>query len=332
MWRDIKRLFKTHESFILTTHVNPDGDGIGTACALTELLILEGKKVRFVCDSGIPARFAFLNYQGAHEEYDPNTSYEGAEVLVVLDTHKRERIGRVADLIERYQLVTACIDHHKPAEKVFTDYYAIDPKACAVGAMVSTLYKESGYDLNVRAATGIYTSIVCDTGRFSYASTTRKAHKIADECIKLGVEPEEMYDLLYQQTSFKQMEYFANGLKRMKAFFDGRLVIQHVPQEEYVVEETEHEAVDLEHIHEFYKTIKGVECIVLLCEDLNTIRVSMRSKGDIDAYQLIRSLGGGGHKRAAGVNLEGSLDEVEEIILKILKPFFTPKEHAGTRV
>ena len=134
MWIDIKKIIQANERFLITTHVNPDGDGIGAACALTELLLQMGKKVKFVCDSPIPVKFSFLDYHSTHQVYDPRADYSDVQVLIVLDTHKRERIGRLATLIDKPNVETLCIDHHE-VEKAFTKHLVIDPKACSVGVV-----------------------------------------------------------------------------------------------------------------------------------------------------------------------------------------------------
>lgn len=325
MWRDIKKIIQSHQNFLLTTHLNPDGDGIGAACALTELLLQMDKKVKFVCDSSIPNKFSFLDYHQTHEMYNPADSYSECQVLIVLDTHRRERIGRLSQLIDRPSIITVCIDHHEVAAP-FTQHLAIDPKACSVGAMVYTLYKESGYDLNPEAANGIYASIICDTGRFSYSSTTRKAHKIADECIKLGVDPDLMHSQLFQHVSFRQIKLFAMALQGMETYFDNKVALQYLIKDD--IERTEGSPIDLEnieleYIHDFNHLIEDIHCFVLF-RDLgnNRIRVSLRSKIDLDISHLVLSLGGGGHANAAGLLWEGSLEEIKGRILGLLEELF----------
>lgn len=325
MWRDIKKILHQRNHFLLTTHINPDGDGIGTACALIELLLHMGKKVRFICDSPIPRKFAFLDYHGFFETFDPKRSYEEFEVLIVLDTHKRERIGRLAQLIDRKGVTTICIDHHEVAQ-TFTTHMAIDPKACSAGAMVYTLCKECGFGLNIRAATGVYASVICDTGRFSYSSTSRKAHKIADECIKLGVDPDLMYAKLFQHVSLAEIKVFARALQGMETHLGNKVVIEQIRREDC---ETmggipiDLERVDLEYIHDFNNLIEDVQCFVLLRElGNNSVRVSLRSRPDLDISSVVRSLGGGGHANAAGVSWNGSLEEVKRRILDLLSDLF----------
>lgn len=325
MWREIKKIIHHHENFLLTTHVNPDGDGIGAACALTELLLQMGKKVRFVCDSPIPRKFAFLDYHSIHETYDPKNSFSEVQVVIVLDTHKKERIGRLSSLIENPEVTSICIDHHEVTE-TFTPYLAIDPKACSVGAMVYTLYKENGHELNIQAATGIYASVICDTGRFCYSSTGRKAHKIADECIKLGVDPDLMYTRLFQHVSLAETKMFACALQGMETYLENKVVIQQIRLEDCKKMGEEHldiEHIDLDYIHDFNNLIEDVQCFVLLRElAVDHIRVSLRSRTDVDISQIVRILGGGGHPHAAGVSWKGSLEEVKRKILELLRDLF----------
>lgn len=325
MWREIKKIIQSHQNFIITTHVNPDGDGIGAACALTELLIQMGKSVRFVSDSPIPRKYAILDFHQTHEEYSPETDFSQAQVLVVLDTHRKERIGRLETLLDKPGIEVLCIDHHEVADP-FTEHLAIDPKACSVGAMVYTLYKESGYDLNLRAATGIYVSIICDTGRFSYSSTSRKAHKIADECIKLGVDPDFIHHQLFQHISLGAIKIFAKALEGMEVYLDKKVAVQQIRKADCDViggEVSDLEHIDLEYIHDFNNLIEDIHCFVLLRElGPNRVRVSLRSKTYLDISHIVRSLGGGGHANAAGLCWNGSMEDVKIRIISLLEDLF----------
>ena len=318
MWRSVKHIIQEHNNFLLTTHVNPDGDGVGAACALTELLIKQDKRVCFVCDSPIPQKLTFLNFRNNHAIYDPSVSYDDVEVVILLDTHRKDRIGAVANIIDHSRVVV-CIDHHRAAES-FTKYSVIEPNACSVGAMIYTLFKEMGFDLNLWAATGIYTSVICDTGRFSYSSTSRKAHKIADECIKLGVDPDEMHSRLFQHISLAQIKMFAQALNGMETYLDNRVIVEQISQSDYEKDWPDLEHVDLEYIHEFNKHIENIECVVLLRElGDHEVRVSLRSVGDLDVGVVLHNFGGGGHRQAAGATCKGSLQEVKSKVLDALK-------------
>ena len=228
----------------------------------------------------------------------------------------------MAALIDIPGITTICIDHHEVAEP-FTPHLAIDPKACSVGAMVYTLYKENGYDLNIRAASGIYVSIICDTGRFSYSSTSRKAHKIADECIKLGVDPDLMYSTLFQHVTLAETKMFACALQGMELFLGNKVAIQQIRRADCdriggEVKDIEH--IDLEYIHDFNNMIEDVKCFVLMREiAADHVRVSLRSRTDLDITPVVRKLGGGGHANAAGVTWKGSLEEIKRLIIELLE-------------
>lgn len=322
MWREIKRIIQKYESFLLTTHVNPDGDGVGAACALIELLLHKGKRVRFVSDGPVPQKLRFLDYHGFFDQYDPVIEYSGIEVVIVLDANRRERIGSVAEVCDLPGVVTVCIDHHEPTAP-FADFREIDPHACSVGAMVYTLAKECGFDLNLNAAHGIYTSILCDTGRFSYSSTTRKAHKIADECIKLGVDPDDVYTRIFQQLSLAQLQIFSRALQSMELHLGNKVLLQVLSLEDCQaigVDALELESIDLEYILEFDKLVGDVECVALLREiGENKVRISLRATGDLDLNPVTKDLGGGGHSKASGALVSGTLAQVKQQVLEGLE-------------
>lgn len=317
MWREIIEVIRQHQHFLVTTHVNPDGDGIGAACALIELLRLQGKNVKLIYDSPIPEKFHFLDFHGTFNNFDPNADYAEVEVLIILDTYRRERIGRVAKLLDRKNVISLCIDHHRPSD-TSVDHMAIDPNACAVGTMVYTLFKSSGYPLNQRAATGIYTSILCDTGRFCHATTSRKAHKIADECIRLGVFPETIYRQIFQQVSFNEMQMISQALSSMEQHLDSRVVFITLESDKH----PQLSELDLEYLHEFIKLLKPVDCIAVF-RDLGNgkIRISLRSKGEYDVQTVAKTLGGGGHAQAAGATCDGPIAKLKSQVRTLLYQF-----------
>ncbi len=325
MWHETKKILQEHQNFILTTHVNPDGDGLGAACALTEFLLQRGKKVRFVCDSPLPRKFAFLDYHGLFEAYDPKGDYSQMEVLIALDAHKRERLGALARFIDIPGVVSLCIDHHE-IEIPCTTHCVMDPKACSAGAMIYSLLCECDFQFNLEAATGIYASVICDTGRFCYSSTSLQAHHIAEECMKVGVDPDLMYARLFQHVSLAEARLFAHVLLAMETYHDDQVVIQQISSDDYAkmnINGVDLEHIDFEYIHDFNHMIEGVRCFVLLREiDGGHVRVSLRSKRNLDMSSMVHQLGGGGHANAAGILWRGSLLEIKQKILNLLDGLF----------
>lgn len=319
MWREIKKIIHKSNNFIITTHVNPDGDGIGSSTALIELLLMMRKKVRFVCDSPISSKFHFLDFHSLFERYTPDADYSPCEVLILVDTHKKDRIGQLSSLTDSPNVTTICIDHH-PITESFTPYSAIDPHASSSGSMVYTLFKECGFDLNKEAATSLYASIICDTGRFCYASTDRKAHKIAEECIKKGVDPDRMYAQLFRQISMPEFQLFARVLHKMELICNNRVIVQTIELQDYEGlggDITDLKENELEYILEFDKLVAGVECILFFRElEGKKVRVSARSNTNFAVDEVMRSFGGGGHHKAAGALLDGPLNEVKEKVME----------------
>lgn len=318
MWREIKKIIQDNDSFLITTHVNPDGDGVGSACALADLLRNMGKRVRFVCDGTFPEKFKFLNFHGIQESFDSNQDYSDIKVVIMVDAHSAERLGNVAQIFARQDVVKVIIDHHPP-QKEYGGNCVIDQSASSTGSMIYTLYKECGYELTLEAAMGLYVSVISDTGRFCYSSTDRKAHKIAEECMKRGVDPDWMYSHIYQQVSLPEFKVFAKALQHMEEHFENRVIVQKILLEDFVGLPDHLQEIlqsDLEYFHEFNKIIAGVDCIVLLCErPENTVRVSLRASGDYRVDKIANRLGGGGHAKAAGASMEGSVGEVKRKVL-----------------
>lgn len=323
MWLPIIEALKKHHHFVITTHIHPDGDGIGSAAALIELLHSLGKKCRFISDSPIPEKYKFLDFHQVFEEYDPNrTDLSHVDAVIIVDTSMPNRVGRLASLLDNKHIVSICIDHH-PFEEAFTDYALVDSHSCATGALVHGLFEKAGIPMNIRAASGIYLSILCDTCRFSNSCASGLAHKIADECIEVGVDPDEMHSRVFQHVPLAEIRIFAAALQRMETYLDDKVVVQEIRQEDFAAlgsQGLELEHIDLDYILEFNKSIQEVQCIVLLRELADEqVRVSLRSKPDFDIREVVKKLGGGGHSNAAGANVSGSLDYVKKLVISHLE-------------
>ncbi|MBB64153.1 MAG: hypothetical protein CMO81_03740 [Waddliaceae bacterium] len=324
MWREIASVFETNEKIAVTTHVNPDGDGIGAACALADYLIRQGKQVRFICDSFLPEKFHFLDTHAVFEVYASTVDYSDIQVLVTLDAHRKGRIGQVAKILDNPGIVSVCIDHH-PETEGFSDYQVIDPYACSVGAMIYDFLDFQDFPLNHKSAQGIYTSIVTDTSRFCNSSTDDKAHRIAEHCLAVGVDTDDMFSRIYRQLPLEQVSIFATVLSRMESFFNGKVILQELRQEDLLHQARKISPIDLEldYFHDFNKWIHGIDGAVVLQElSNNEVRISLRSSANLDASQVMACLGGGGHRRAAGATVNASLKEAKIAVLKAMGEAF----------
>jgi bifunctional oligoribonuclease and PAP phosphatase NrnA len=281
-----------------------------------ELLLFLGKEVVFVSPSMIPEKFQFLDFHNFFQVYEENKDYP-CDIFFLLDAHSKERMGKLSSVLDKQNCKTIAVDHH-PLTETFADVNVIDDKACSAGSMIFILCKEFGFDLTLEAATGLYCSVICDTGRFSYASTNRKAHKIADDCIKAGVDPDAMYVRLFQKVSLAEFNTFKKAMQRMELYFADRVIIHTILLCDY--ENAGVAIQDLDYIHEFNKSIENIECVVVLSElSSKQTRLSLRSNGYLDTGSLMRVLGGGGHSKAAGVTLQKPIEEAKKIVLSLLE-------------
>ncbi|MEX1012294.1 MAG: bifunctional oligoribonuclease/PAP phosphatase NrnA [Waddliaceae bacterium] len=323
-WEPLLSLIEKGSHFLITTHQFPDADGIGASLAFIELLNKLGKKTRFVCDSSMPQKFRFLDEGRVFEEYNEMESYSEIEAVIIIDTHTKSRIGKVASLFENSpKRPLGVIDHHPLREKI-EGASVMDSDACSSAALIWRLYHLLEVPLTKQAMQGIYAGVVWDTGRFCYTSTTLESHEIAKESLRLGVDPTNVYSHLYQHVSYEQFTVFAHAIERVETYCDHRIIVQqilHADYEEMGEKSTEIEQMDFESIHEFNKLIHEVEVVVLLSEQLDgSIRISLRSKTDLDVSKVVEPLGGGGHRKAAGALWKGSIDDAKTHILELLFP------------
>lgn len=322
MWQKVKSVIAAHRHFVILTHEHPDGDGLGSARALGELLAYLNKRARLVTAKPVPSRYQFLLDGMDHEVGLGEERREPAEVTFLLDAHTRCRLGPLADLHCGSEQVTVAMDHHE-RRGVFADYNIIDPSACCVGVLVFRLFQIMGVPLNRQAAEGIYTSLLCDTGRFSHSLEDGRAFQVADACIQAGADPQVLFKRLFQQISLSQMRLFARAMANTQSYCDQRVLIQEIRQEDLreLQMAAEVDDLDVDYMHDYNKAIQGVDCIILLLElPHGRVRVSVRGKQELNLGQLMGQLGGGGHPKAAGVIWQGSVAEIKERLLQLLAP------------
>src|SRR5262249_49344499 len=181
-----------HQRFLLTTHINPDGDGIGSEVAFARWLRTLGKSARILTAWVTPAAFLFLVEDEAIEVYTPELAeqrFSEADALIVLDTSNRQRIGRLAPIIDRHAIAVAVIDHHVSHAHGFGQVNLIEPEVAATGELVFDLIREHGSAIDRPMAEALYVALMTDTGGFRYSNTDSHAHRMAAELLALGLDP-----------------------------------------------------------------------------------------------------------------------------------------------
>ena len=303
---------------LITTHVNPDGDGLGSELALHRFLWERGKKTAILNASPTPSFYGFLDPDGFVQSYQLGEPLPGdVDLLVALDFGKWERLGPMTKTASSSGLPVLCIDHH-PSEGggAFGDPQVINEHACATGEIIYDLLKSYGGPLSIPVAEALYAAIMTDTGSFRFNNTNGRTHRIAAELVDLGVEPHTTYSNIYESTHPARLRLLGLTLSELRLSAAGRIGWIAVTQE--MLKTAEARPEDTEDFVDFPRSLEGVQVSVLFIElPTGIIRTSLRSKGLIRVNDIAMSLGGGGHPFAAGIRVQGPLDEA---IPRVLRP------------
>jgi phosphoesterase RecJ-like protein len=312
-------LVRERQHFVLTTHVNPDGDGLGSEVALALWLRSLGKDVAVLNDGPVPGNFDFLTRHVALETFTPERAEElfaRAEVLVVLDMQNQERLGRLAPYAARPGLTVAILDHHV-GDAAFGDVNVVAPEKAATGELVYDLVKRTPGSLTTPMAEALYTALVTDTGSFRHSNTDPDVHSMAAHLLTLGVESALVQSRIHQHRHVDRLRFIGHLLTNLRSTADGTVAWFEVTPDLFARYQVD--GTDTEGLVDFPRTVPGVEAVLLLT-DLGdgTVKASLRSSGRVDVHAVARALGGGGHRFAAGATLAGPLPEARDRILGAL--------------
>ncbi len=291
-------LLDQYDNFALSTHINPDGDAIGSELSLYLFLTRLGKSVRIFNTDAVPVNYRFLpSWETIEGPYSVGTYRP--EVLVVLDASTLERIGKTLSqtLLPTDTLVN--IDHHATAE-AFGDINLIDPSVSSTSEIVYTLIKHHQTPICQACALCLYTGLMFDTGCFRYSNATAETHRIAAELIDIGdFAPDEVYRHVYEHIPVSKIRLLSEILRTLQVTDDGKIASVYATQAMFHKTGTTPEAV--EGVVNQIQTIAGVEVALCMCElSDGSTKVSLRSQGQVDVSELASEFEGGGHSRAAG--------------------------------
>ena len=291
-------------NFLLTTHVNPDGDGLGSELALTYFLRKLGKSATILNHSKTPNHYLWLDSAGDIKNFVPERDQKlilDAEAILILDTNQPERLRSMQPFVIQSKAKKIVMDHHLDAHP-FADFYVLDEECSSTGEIVYRLLtsiNSSLIDRNIAIA--LYTAIMTDTGSFRYPRTNSETHRIVAHLLKYGVDPTEVYMNTYESWSVGRMHLLGQMLKSLKTAYDGKLAITVCTREMF--QETQTTEVETDNFTTFTMSLKGVVIGILVNELHNGVKISFRSKGDIPINELAKEFGGNGHYNAAGARL-----------------------------
>jgi phosphoesterase RecJ-like protein len=309
---EIGHALREHQRFAVMSHVRPDGDALGSQLALALSLKKLGKDVRVWNEDGMLEKYSFIARAQLIEK--PPEQPEDVDVAIALDTAIQNRLGTALQAIGSAKLWIN-IDHH-PSNPGYGDLVYVDPNAPATAQILYELIKDQNLPLDRDIAENLYVAIATDTGSFQYPHTSARTFEIAAELARCGVDVGQVSRLIYENYPRRRIELLREVLRTMRFDADDRVAsfsldLKTAAQLGVIPE-------DNEGLIDHIRAIRGV-VVAVFFEELNDgkVRVSMRSKDEaVDVCEICRKFGGGGHVLAAGARVRGTLQEVEERVLR----------------
>ncbi|HEY0243488.1 MAG TPA: bifunctional oligoribonuclease/PAP phosphatase NrnA [Gemmatimonadaceae bacterium] len=317
----LAREFRAGRSVVLSTHINADGDGCGSEAALARILTARGMNVKIVNPTPWPETYEFLlDSQVVDASPEGSAALRKADLLIVLDISDVKRLGSLADTVRTLKVPKLVIDHHIASDEPPSSEILSDTSACATGELIYDVAAVLGQEITPQIAVGLYVAILTDTGGFRFANTTARCLAIASQLLAAGVEPEEMYRRLYASHPIGRLHLLRDALATLEV--DPAYGISWISVAAGAAEEYGLKSEDLEGLAEHPRSVGGTKMAIFF-RDLGhgKIKVSFRSTGDVNVNEFARKFGGGGHARASGALIPGTIEEVRHSVITAAREF-----------
>lgn len=320
-WTPLARLLDSHDRFLVTSHVRPDGDALGSEIGMAGLLRQRGKDVRVVNVSQTPPRYDFLDPDGTRFEHFGTqvqaSDLADREALVILDLSSWSQLGDMADFVRGFRGRRLVVDHHVSQDDLGATVIK-DTTAEATGTLVLRAARALGIPITQEMATALLTAIAMDTGWFRHPSTTPQTLRDVAELMEAGAEVDTTFRLLFERNTLSRLTMMGEALAAMKTDLEGRIVYTSVTREDF--ERTGAIPADTEDLVDYTVSVRGAEIGLLFIEQKRGgIKLSVRSRNGFDCAALAREFGGGGHRAAAGASLPDPLPETVERVLAAIR-------------
>ncbi len=321
----LKRALEDVDRVLISTHMNPDGDAVGSVLGLRGILESIGKQAEVVISDSITRKYQFLIDKPVLKPDSPELeNLEEAErfqMVIFLDAAERERVGDVLDHLERWMSPGALevnIDHHI-SNDVFGDIVIVDPDRASAAELVIQLAETLGVDISPVIAGQLFAAILTDTGRFQFGNTDSHSLKAAAKLVEEGAVPSTIARHIYMERPVFFYRLLGHLLNSIELHHDGRISMMTMTSADIGIYFQDGH-MDAEGIVDFTTQIEGVEVGIFLRQTgKDTFKASLRSHDGIDIRLVVHAFGGGGHQNAAGCAIEGSLEDVKERIVSEVK-------------
>ncbi len=319
----LREILQQKNTFVITTHINPDGDALGSEIALAVFLKNLGKEVTIYNQSETPKNFEWLASTFPIIQFSPQEHGKNileAECCIVVDTNSPKRFSALQEYIIQSSGYKICIDHHLEQEP-FADLYIIDTDVPATCELLYRIFSWWNFEsITTPIAEALYTGIMTDTGSFRFPKTDDETHLIVADLLKRGVQPEKIYQTLFEEGQINKLHLVGSALSSLQVAHNGKVVYITITKK--MLEETQTTESDTDNIVYNTMTIAGVKIGILFLENVDGIKISFRSKGEIFVNKLAKEFGGNGHKNAAGARVENiTMKEIIPLVLERTQQF-----------
>lgn len=316
-WTPFVDLVRNHQRFLITTHVRPDPDGLGSQLALADVLEGMGKQVQMVIASAWPPRYNFMDPDRRIARFaPPGDAHRDVQVIIVLDTGTWNQLGDFGDWMKTFPAKKIVVDHHITQDDL-GGIRLVDTTSEATGRLVHEAAEALGQRLTPKAASHLFAAVATDTGWFRHKNTTPATFALAEKLTQAGADPNFLYDAIYEQNTVPRLNLLGLVLQRLRVLEGGKIAYAEVFKDDYgrtgaIPQDTE-DAVG------YTRSVIGVEVGMLFLEQPSGgIKVSFRSRR-VDVAKIAAEFGGGGHHLASGATLHTSMAEAQERVLAAVR-------------
>jgi phosphoesterase RecJ-like protein len=314
---------------LVTTHVRPDGDALGTAAAMVLGMRQMGIGSEVLLLSHLPRKYSFIfnendiPHRDVEAGWPERFPFETFDALLVVDTGTWSQLPGLQDRIASWSVPKLVLDHHL-TQQDWADVKLVDTKAAAAGEIAAELLDAWGVTLDKPIASALFLAVASDTGWFQFSNTRPQTLRLAARLMEAGVETDRMYQALYQNERAERVALHTRGQQSIELFEDGRLAVITLRKQDF--QETRASVLDTENLINVPLQIRMVDVSMLVVEPVDApgvppspVRVSLRSKGAVDVARFAETLGGGGHARASGLKLDGPLEPARERVVNAMR-------------
>jgi len=314
-WSPFVEIVRRHQRFLFTTHVRPDGDGLGSMKALALVLQQLGKQVQMVIASSMPPRYRFLDPEKEIAQFSPpGDSWRQAEVAIILDTGTWNQLGNFGPFLRTLPAAKLVIDHHQTQDDL-GGVRLVDATAEATGRLVAEAIGALGVPLSAQVANMLFVALAMDTGWFRHSNTTAPTFALGEALLRAGAQPTIMYEHLFEASTLPRLKLMGLALDRLEVVHHGQVAHTEIRLADYAA--TGATPQDTEDLVNFTRSVAGVEVGLFFMEQpRGGVKVSFRSRALVDVARIAEQFAGGGHRLASGAIVEAPLPEARTRVLQ----------------